>query len=456
MLTGSLRSLARWVVRTCFEHIGPVRVLFYVDSEIGFVNQEPLLRLLANDSRFSIGVCTEEAETERAFSDGGLGTLFADYQLPVGKARKQVWHYVVTTSLITTWFRWDFIGVSLGHGSCVSNGHAADEIWHCKTVADGAIGIAFLPGLGHYHALLETRPEILENKSKALFICGVSKLAELLKKGNRKDEFLQRLCLDSARTTVLVSSHWSQMSFLRDIGVSGVRRLCERREMLNVIVTAHPKIWSLKIADGFNGAELLDKLRRLEAQFANLRVVQTGIPFDLMAASDFIVCDHSSIRVEYAHLGRPAALYRNANFVCQSTITDRLYREASEVFSDIAELDEAISRILSPNYDKSDEALVLARYFVADTDGTAGRIRDTLLQCGRVGSVRSTHWARVKKVEHANMVMRPQATEVPVMDASQADQRQPCTSDSLAFRASSVVSDRLRGRGFPHENGNQR
>lgn len=367
--------------------------------------------MLANDPRFFLRVCADESDQALAFTDDGLTTLFTHYQLPVGKARNQVWHYVVTTDLITTWFRWDFIGVGLGHGSCVSNGHAEDEIWPCKTIADRFIGIAFLPGLGHYHALLETRPDLLENKSKALFICGVSKLAEQLNKGGRKAEFLRRLCLDSGRPTVLVSSHWSRMSFLRDLGVNGVRRLCERQEKLNVVVTAHPKIWGLNIPDGFTGEKLLQDLKRMETEFENLRIVPTGIPFDLMAASDFIVCDHSSIRVEYAHLGRPAALYRNTHFVCQSPITDRLYREASEVFADINGLDEAVSRILSPYYDKSDKSLVLARYFVADTDRTAERIRDILLECGRVGSVHSKRWARVKQIEHARMVLRPKVTD---------------------------------------------
>ena len=398
MLTRTVKALIRWGVRVLLENFGPIRTLFYVSNEIGFANQKALLELLAADDRFRVGVCAESG-TELVFSDHKLEALFERYCLPTGRARNMPWHYVFTTDVIRDWFVLDFVGVRLSHGSCIANLHKSTDVWQAKVFCEPAIGIALLAGFGNLQWLSENKPELLNDWSKAFFVCGAPKLAELVEKSCRKNDYVNQLGLSPQHKTLLVSSHWTRMSFLRDLGAEGVRALCGRSDPINVIVTAHPKLWTLGDLDGFDGKGLLRELKAIESTFPNLRVVETGVPFELMAAADLMVCDHSSIRVEFARLRRPAALYRSSQFVCQSEVTDRLYRDASEVFSDTEGLDEAVSAILAPGYDKSEQSDALGQYFVADIFGAVDTIRNVLLRCGRVSSVRSRKWARVKAFE---------------------------------------------------------
>lgn len=394
----AVKAMVRWGVRAFLENVGPIRVLFYVSNEIGFANQKALLELLAPDRRFRVGVCAERG-VEIVFSDHELGAIFERYRLPNERATKMPWHYVFTTDIIRDWFFWDFVGVILSHGSCIANLHKSDEVWNFKMFADHSIGIALLAGFGDLDWLSKVRRDLLDCPSKAFFVCGAPKLAELVEKSCRKNDYVNQLGLSPQHKTLLVSSHWTRMSFLRDLGAEGVRALCARSDPINVIVTAHPKLWTLGDLDGFDGKGLLRELKAIESTFPNLRVVETGVPFELMAAADLMVCDHSSIRVEFARLRRPAALYRSSQFVCQSEVTDRLYRDASEVFSDTEGLDEAVSAILAPGYDMSEQSDALGQYFVADIFGAVGTIRNVLLRCGRVSSVQSRKWARVKAFE---------------------------------------------------------
>ena len=396
------KALVRWGVRTFLENVGPIRVLFYVSNEIGFANQRALLELLAADRRFRVSVCAESG-VEIVFSDQELGAAYARYRLQTERARKMPWHYVFTTDIIRDWFYWDFVGIILSHGSCIANLHKSDEVWNFKMFSDHSIGVALLAGFGDLDWMSKVRLDLLESPSKAFFVCGAPKLAELVEKSCKKNDYVIKCGLSTERKTLLVSSHWTRMSFLRDMGVEGVKALCERSDPINVIVTAHPKLWTLGDADGFDGKRLLRELKALEPRFPNLRVVETGVPFELMAAADLMVCDHSSIRVEFARLRRPAALYRNSQFVCQSEVTDHLYRDASEVFSDIEGLSGAVSTILAPGYDKSEQSDALGQYFVADIFGAAETIRNVLVGCGRVSSVRSRKWARVKAFEREFM-----------------------------------------------------
>lgn len=338
------------------------------------------------------------------FSDDDLSELFRKNEITGRKAALTLWHYVVSTDIHHFWLSWPSVGVSIGHGSCFGNGRRSrinQKPWAQITAEQDNVSIVVCPGRGFYNELIESSSELRMNPRKAFLLAGNPKLSTLSSNQIDKKAVLEKLHLDGNRKTILISSHWTQMSLLRDLDVPVVQSVCEWASEYNVIVTGHPKLWNLTVKkDGFNGQALLDRLQSLVDHYpSRLRICPTGHPFEMMAASDYLLCDHSSIRVEYSLLERPAALYRNSQFQCQSEITDKLYRESSEVFNDLTSLQEAIKTITHPDYDKTRSIRELRDHFISDSSNSAETIRDFLLNCGRVSSPFSNRWKTVKEVE---------------------------------------------------------
>jgi hypothetical protein len=396
VLSNCFKQLVAW----SFERYGPIRVLFSVVNEIGFLNQEPIIRLMVTDPRFLVGIVQEE-EAALAFSSDATLSLFSKHQVSKLKAQKSIWHYVLATDVLDLWLRWPAIGVYLGHGSAFGNEgvQEASVPYTQKVVQRSNISIMILEGSGAIFGLRDFTPDLLQVWEKAFFVSGPPKLASLLEDSVDRAQNLLALDLNPDASTILVASHWTEMSLLRDIDLGFLESIVREKPHINVIATCHPRLLMLKPSDGFDSVNLLKVLSRLDAKYENFAFVQTGNPFSLMQVSDCMLCDHSSIRVEYALLKKPAGLYRNPNFRCDMETTDRLYREASEVFSHGNELNTLIERLLSDDYDKRSESERLAEYFIASPVGSAQRIVDLFAQLGRISSTKSKNWTRVKNLE---------------------------------------------------------
>ena len=396
----ALNKFFRQVVGWSFERYGPIRVLFSVVNEIGFLNQAPIIQLMVKDPRFIVAIVQEE-EGALALSSDGLLSLVSDYEVAKREAQKSIWHYVFVTDVLDLWLRWPAIGVYLGHGSASGNERAQEVCtpYDQKMARQSNISITIVGGPGSIFGLRELAPELLSRWDKAFFVSGPPKLAQLLLEDVDRGFQLSSLQLKTDAKTILIASHWTEMSLLRDIDLAFIESIVREKPHVNVIVTCHPRLLVLKSRDGFDSTDLRDFLSGLETKYENFAFVQTGDPFYLMRVSDCMLCDHSSIRVEYALLTKPVGLYRNPDFRCMLEVTDRLYREASEVFSDGKELNVLIERLLSSDYDKRCESKKLAEYFVTDPVESAQRIVDIFARLGRVSSTKSKKWKEVKALE---------------------------------------------------------
>jgi hypothetical protein len=397
-----LKSAVRKIVSVLFESFGPIRVLFYVKNEIGFINQAPLLKLMENNPVFKVAVVKSDPQTK--FSDFELQSLIVRNSISEKKARYQVWHYVISTDKRYFWLTWNSIGVHLAHGSAVGNGFrskAEQKFWFQQEAERNEIAIIILPGPGIYQSLIERSPLLHADSKKAFLLAGNPKLSGLAERKYDRTSILTKLGLDPDRKTVLISSHWSKMSLLRDLDAATVQLIHDQHPELNIIVTAHPKLWTLKTEKyGFDGQALLSKLQLIANNNSDRMALSlTGKPFELLSASDVLLCDHSSIRVEYSLLNRPAGLYRNPDFICESQTTDDLYRRSSEVFHDYKTLEFALTKILSPDYENQAANRELRDFFLTDPTRSAEKILGFLTECGKVSSPKSNRWAKVKRLE---------------------------------------------------------
>jgi CDP-glycerol glycerophosphotransferase (TagB/SpsB family) len=278
--------------------------------------------------------------------------------------------------------------------------------WPQEVAEQSNVAVITCSGKGIYDGLMNGSRELHSNPKKAFLIAGSPKLKNLADGEYDRASILSSLGLDPSRKTILVSSHWTEMSLLRDLDTSVVQLLQEWSKELNIIVTAHPKLWELTLSErGFDGQALLRRLQSISKQYPDrLRISQSGNPFDLMAASDVLLCDHSSIRVEFSLLERPAGLYRNKNFICESKTTDELYRSSSEVFHDISSLELVLEKILSPHYENSKSIRDLRNFFIMNPSKGAEKIVNFLAECGRVSSPESSRWKRIKRLEDEHLI----------------------------------------------------
>ena len=404
----SLKWFTRNLVSKIFEIFGPIRVLFCIKNELGFANQAPLMALMEKNPLFKIAA-VKVSSNKLEFSDRDMQSLFNNYCISENKARFSVWHYVVATDKRTFWLSWDSVGVSIGHGSCFGSGgrsKSGQKPWPQEMAEQNNVAIVVCSGRGIYEGLRVSSDELRSNPKKAFLIAGSPKLADLAERKYDRTSVLLSLGLDPRRKTVLVSSHWTEMSLLRDLDTSVIQFLHEWKEELNIIVTGHPKLWELTLSKrSFDGQALLSRLQSISKQYPDrLRISPTAAPFELMAASDVLLCDHSSIRVEFSLLERPVGLYRNKNFICESRNTDELYRSASEVFHDISSFEPVLKKILSPDYENSKSIRDLRRFFIMDPSRGAEKIVNFLAGCGRVASPGSSRWKKVKQLEHEHLI----------------------------------------------------
>lgn len=398
---GPIRALkygVKRLVSAISDRIGPIRVLFLVTNEIGFANQAPLLRALAHDPSFHVATFLLDDDVSAYMP--AYTTLLSQYQVAALRARLTPWHYIVTTDTLEFWPLWNAIGVSIEHGSCIGNiSFQPDrDIWALRILTAPNIAMAFVPGPAHLDLLAERHPRFRDAPDKAYFVSGVAKLAELAPLAQRRAELLEAHGLDPAHRTVLVSSHWTEMSLLKDLGTRLLEWLEHRDEVLNIIVTAHPKLWTSS-SNEFDPDQLKAWIHALCRRNPRVRFVVTGMPVELLAASDILICDHSSIRVEFAMLGRPALLYRNPDFVCESEMTNQLYRDASWVFGNMSELPSLFDELERNPEAKGHATRKLHETFLADPTRTVDIIHTTLKSAGRVSTTSSGRWRKVKKLE---------------------------------------------------------
>ncbi len=379
------------------EHFGPIRVIFVVRNEMGFANQAPVIHELEKNPEIMIATTSDGEENDFHFEDDALRILYEKYKISPITAVYKKWHYLVCTDILNLYFRRDAVHVAISHGCCFGNGNERTN-WIVNEALQPSVKMVFghSPWLKHY--IEETAPKAFETGDKLFFATGFPKLDSLYNGKYSRDQTLGSFNLSPARKTILISSHWTPTSLLATWQEKIVQSLVNIAADYNIIVTAHPKLWKINSSDGFNGKILWKKLKEIEESNANIRVTQSSNSLSLLNATDLLICDNSSIRVEYGILDRPALLFKHPDFQFFSPVTQNLYEDSSSCFSSLENFQNLVQHTLEHPMEKTSGQLALRDHFLHNPGNAAKCISTIIEKTGRISSPNSPAWKKAVKL----------------------------------------------------------
>lgn len=174
-----------------------------------------------------------------------------------------------------------------------------------------ALGVLRVGDVTHLLALSEAEVELGRRRlgpdlGARMRVTGQPKLDQLLHGDFDRAAFLRSLGLAPDRQTVLIASHWRPESLFRSTNLQPLARYAASCGH-NVLVTAHPRL----LDEGVDGSDWRAQLQQ-RFQGPAIRVVDS-VPSSraLLRTADVLLCDFSSIRVEFATLFRPIVIVQH-------------------------------------------------------------------------------------------------------------------------------------------------
>ena len=384
-----LKKPLSWLINNLSRMSGRVNILFVVSNEIGFRNQAPIIRKLACNPNFNIATYRDSVD-KSGISNAALRDLCNNISLTHHQARRKKWDYIFVTDIVSFSPRWNTIFVMQSHGSSIGNQPSNRPDWSLKQAASSKADIIFLSNIAQCHHLLRMRPDIVRDPSKLCLLTG-SPMA----RGAKGESELSDSVGSHAPPNILLSSHFTPMSVLRTNGVGIIERVSAEFPDAKVTITAHPRLWSIE-SPSFDGTQFRRLVEETCARLDNVTFFATGSPEDLFASADILLCDYSSILVEFARHKKPIVLLLPPNFHFKSAVTERFYLSSSfPAFSEIDAMRRIREGLADPQrYSEQQNALI--EYFVFDPDNSVERITQFITECGKIDKVGAKHWREVR------------------------------------------------------------
>lgn len=345
------------------------RVLFDVRNRIGFEAQAPVIRELQARGVVDVDVASgllDDDDLRQLLGENGLGNARV---VSPRLARHRRYDLIVLTDsrTIPVWRRTRV--AYLHHGSSFGN---IAEPYAFGFLRDGSITYLFCL----------TEPEVAnairllgEEVRSRLIVTGQPKLDGLTTGAHDRDRYLASLGLDPALPTVLLSSHWSAQSLFRGCDIEPLAEFCAAHD-INVLVTAHQHLLDCGSRHYSGG---VDWLSQLERRFDGPRMrILARLPsrWPMLAASDVMVGDHSSLRLEYATLFRPIVMFRHPDHEFSDPELERRWCHTAAFRRDGAGLVDALAGALAePSVDRARRQELLdyaTAYLGRSAERTAG------------------------------------------------------------------------------------
>lgn len=147
----------------------------------------------------------------------------------------------------------------------------------------------------------------LEDMDIKLYETGYAKSDELLSGKFSRNEVLEELNLDPSLKTVLYAPSWDEGLSLRSFGEKVIGEILKIKS-INLIVKLHPISYCPEDGPNYEfytgGINWIEKLKHFES-YENFRHVPSNNIDPLLAASDVMVTDLSSVALEYIILDKP-------------------------------------------------------------------------------------------------------------------------------------------------------
>lgn len=176
---------------------------------------------------------------------------------------------------------------------------------------------------------------------------------------------------DSNSQTIFVATTFSKGISLLSVMYPEIKRLVQNKPW-KWVITMHPKV---------TDAELIDKYKELAAENSNVTYLPLLNDITEMAKTDVMLCDSSSIIIEYMLLDKPVVTFRNTN------PGNHLLN-----VTETADIEAALEKALTRPDDLMEHVRAYTRHHEAHRDGrNSARILDA------VDDFLANHKGRIKR-----------------------------------------------------------
>lgn len=331
MFKKALRSLDRWLRRSA-QATGKATLLFDIPNAFSAKAVEPVvLELQRRGHRVRV--------TGRDQGPGLEGDYISAFPALAGvfmhryRARLGAWDAILfTDGPSAAYVRWA-LRMRLPHGP----GEGLYAYPHSLSLArERAMDVILCNSAANEALLAELEPRVVPGKN--VFSIGWPCLDELVRGTFDRASILAALGLSADRKTLLVTSHWTPPALLRTHGGAEVVQQLARIPGINLVITGHNHLWNRVSVREALGDAWYERMERAAGAFAHVKLVRTGDVRPLLAASDLMIGDRSSVTLEYSVLGRPIIQFQHSEHAPSNARMDALLDRTVHRFTHLDEL----------------------------------------------------------------------------------------------------------------------
>jgi CDP-Glycerol:Poly(glycerophosphate) glycerophosphotransferase len=362
-MTPGLKRTIRRIDVTIGRWLGPRRVLVDVRNQMNYGVLEPITRALEADARVDVVYTAERLSVVAA----ALAPLPQERVITHEQAATRRWDlYLSADPWTRPPLRRCARAANVFHG--VAGKYDLDDPSHLPIEFQAFDRVLFInrDRMDRYLA-----KGIVSSRQAALV--GFPKADALVAGAYDAAAVKRRLGLDARRPTALYAPTWSPASSLNVAGEAIVAALAG--EGCNVIVKLHPVSLERDVPRFSGGIDWRARMAAL-ARPGRIVHVEDPDPSALLAASDLMVTDHSTIGFEFCLLDRPLIVYDAPDLIAVARINpDRVreLRSAAAVVADVDQLRRAVRDALERPERLTVERRALAARMFFDPGGATAR-----------------------------------------------------------------------------------
>lgn len=391
-----------------YTHLGPLRVLFVVRNKFGLSCLMPMaVALEEKSSKIEIAV-TVEFDGCLQFEISEQSKFFFDrYFIPNRKAVWKKWHFVITTDNTNLNFRRHHTMVTSSHGLGFGTSDRKQENnidYHVKRGGAPNTHICFENSINSYRAFISQAPWLKDNPDKISFITGFAKSDKLFNsQGTKRESFLRSIGLTDKSKNIVIFSHWTEKSLLRNYGMNLINELIHLGDDFNIIINGHEKLWFDPAFGAYAPDGLREDIKSLEKAYNVRHVVSTDDMTGLLQCADLFITDYSGVFIECCLVDKPILLYKHPEFNFSSLKAGSLYCNASKLLLQNENVADLCRQTLSNPDEQKTERKEVVDYFLNRQGESASYVADLLLKMGRVCGPTSAGWDRARELSCTEM-----------------------------------------------------
>ena len=394
-----MRNMVDWAYVNLTERR---RVLFILSDGYGFACQSPVIRELRKHKGMVVRTTTDRGQALAGieFANDQDRQLFISLQMFKRRARLTKWHIVVDTHMNAFYPAHNALRVYMHHGP--GFGILGNKLAIIKQ-SDIFCGLSLIER--DWFERLE--PGIFNDRR--LFIpVGFPKNDALYNGDYDRAALLHQLGLPN-RTTILITSHWQTPSTLRRLNDAPFRLLARAFPDYNVIQTGHPWLWqpNHNVPGDWQQA-LLESVHEIEATHTNAKFIQTSDVEALLAITDLLVGDYSSVMTTYCLLDRPIVFFNDPEFSFTIPELKQVFIDAAHTFERIECLESSCADALANPALKASGRAKMRQTFYVNEGRSAQYMANALVELGKLCGTPTAHWpSRLQHISASTAVATP-------------------------------------------------